>query len=178
MLRASRLFCAHNTTQVADACINATSEVNAERMTRTGATLLLVAQIVTRISCIATTIGMLSTTTIWHDAFLLQFCGVFAVSMASLILCLFFRVYRVSLAAFPSRFPTVLDFWASSEYCLLLIAHVLLSLLFYYSSISAAHRMGRLRYFSQPDAACTSALQQSVTVPSAYAAIHLASMRR
>ena len=162
---------------MADACINATSEVNAERMTRTGATLLLVAQIVTRISCIATTIGMLSTTTIWHDAFLLQFCGVFAVSMASLILCLFFRVYRVTLAAFPDTFPTVLDYWRSPEYCSLLLSHSILSLLFYYYSIAAAYRVGSLKSHTTPHLDYSSTDPLGVPRPSRWAAVQLASRR-
>ena len=49
------------------------------------------------------------------------------------------------LAAFPSEFPTVLDYWSSTTYCLLLLAHTLLSMLFYYTALTAAHSMGSAR---------------------------------
>merc|ERR1712046_549135 len=105
-----------------------------------------------------------------------EFCGIFAVSLVGIIACLFLRVYRVVLAAFPSRFPTVLDYWSSTEYCLLLLAHVLLSLLFYYYSIMAAHRCGQLKYFFNP-AQCGN-LHNRTSTPSMYAALHLSTMRR
>lgn len=163
---------------MADASINATVDAQIEPLTILWASMALVGQVIVRICCIVTTVGMLSSSRVWRDDFLLEFSGVFAVSLVGIIICLFLRVFRVVMAAFPSRFPTVLDYWRSDEYCLLLLAHVLVSLLFYYSSITAGHRMGRLVYFSSPERACATCLEQSVTRPSVYTAVHLASMRR
>ena len=146
-------------------------------MTRTGATLVLVVQLLVRICCTITTVGMLTTTAVWHDAFLLQFCGVFSVSLAGLILCLFFRVYRVTLAAFPSTFPTVLHYWGSGEYCSLLISNSIFSLLFYYYSITAAYRVGSMKTIAPPQPDLSGDQQIPLPRPSAFAAVQLASRR-
>ena len=68
----------------------------------------------------------------------------FGVSLTGVIVCLFLRVYRIILASFPSTFPTVLDYWSNTLYCVLLLTHVLLSLLFYYYCVRSAFRMGTL----------------------------------
>lgn len=159
---------------IADATINATVEAEFERSTTLWTALTLGVQIVVRVACICTTVSILSASRAWRDDFLLDFCVLFAVSLIGLIMCLFLRVYRVTMATFPSRFPTVLDYWGSSEYWLLLVVHALLSLLFYYTSISAAHRMGSAKYFDSQQSEATVVSQ----APSLYTAVHLASMRR
>ena len=159
---------------MADAIINATADTTAERQTTWRAASVLAVQVLIRVGCMISTVGLLSSSRTWRDDLLLEFCGLFAISLVGLITCLFLRVYRVTLSAFPSRFPTVLDYWNSTEYCLLLLAHVLLSLLFYWSSITAAHRMGSAKYFHRADGA----LQPGAKAPSIYAAVHLASSRR
>ena len=120
---------------VADVVINATADASGEELTRFFAIFVLVAQLMIRIVCIFTTFGLLGSTGSWQDEFLLRYFGVFGVSLASLILCLFLRVFRVTLASFPSQFPTVLDYWSTTEYCLLLLGHTLFSLLFYYCAL-------------------------------------------
>ena len=116
----------------ADVVINATVDATGEVYTRFMTILVLVAQLVVRIASIFTIVGLLASSGSSQDEFLLRYCGVFTVSLFGLILCLFLRVFRVTLASFPSAFPTVLDYWGSTEYCLLLLSHALLSLLFYY----------------------------------------------
>ena len=160
-----------------DAAINATVDANDTPLTSTWAAIALVAQVVVRICCAVTTVGMLSAQGEWHDNVLLEFCGVFSISLIGIIACLFLRVYRVVLSTFPSRFPTVLDYWSSTEYCLLLIANSLLSLLFYYSSIRAAYRMGDLKTLSSAAVASARAVREGTGRPSIYAAVHLASLR-
>ena len=73
----------------------------------------------------------------------------------------------------------MLDYWSSSEYCLLLLIHIIFSLLFYYMSIMAVHRCGRLKYFylSTPDVASSNMDFGRVSAPSISAAIHSAAMR-
>ena len=164
---------------VTDASINATADANTQQMTTAWASLILVGQVFVRICCVGMVVAALSTSRTWRDDFLLEFCGVFAVSLVGIIVLLFLRVYCVVLASFPSTFPSVIDYWGSSEYCLLLLTHVLLSLLFYYTSIMAAFRAGRLKYFyNNTEHASTAALQDGGTVPSVYNALHLAAMRR
>jgi hypothetical protein len=125
---------------LADIVINATSDASGERLTRSVAIVVMVAQLLVRIACMFTTVGLLSSSGSWNDEFLLRYCGVFAVSLIGLVLCLFLRVYRVTLASFPSRFPSVLDYWGTTEYCLLLLFHMLLSLVFYYCAPAAPGR--------------------------------------
>lgn len=159
---------------MADASINATVDAQIERNTTAWASLVLVAQVLVRMCMIATTVSMISTSRSWRDDFLIDFCGVFAVSLVGIIVCLFLRVYCVVLAAFPSRFPTVLDYWNSTEYCVLLIAHTLLSMLLYYSSIMAGFRCGKLRYFYSQTPQTSGAGGH----PSIYEALHLSTLRR
>ena len=121
----------------ADVIINATADATGEVYTRFMTILVLVAQLVVRIASIFTIVGLLASSGSSQDEFLLRYCGVFTVSLFGLILCLFLRVFRVTLASFPSAFPTVLDYWGSTEYCLLLLSHSLLSLLFYYCACRA-----------------------------------------
>jgi hypothetical protein len=144
-------------------------------MEKTATILVLVAQLFVRVCCLFTTVGMLAASRSWRDEFLIQYCGMFAVSLAGLIACLFLRVYRVTLAAFPDRFNTVLSYFDSAEYCGLLLAHILLSLLFYYYSICAAFRVGSARMYLPPerDTGGTSPCR-----PTPYAAVQLASRRR
>ena len=120
---------------VPDVVINATADASGEELTRFLAIFVLVIQLMIRILCIFTTFGLLATTGSWQDEFLLRYFSVFAVSLASLILCLFLRVFRVTLASFPSRYPTVLSYWGSEVFCVLLLGHTLLSLLFYYCAL-------------------------------------------
>ena len=158
--------------QIADVSINATADAVSGRVTQTEAILAgLVPQLVVRILCAITMVSLLSSSRSWRDEFLLQFCGVFGVWLVGLIAALFLRVYRVMLASFPSRFPSVLDYWNSTEYSLLLAAHTLLSLLFYYYTIHAAHRMGSARYFSIHQNPGRSGR------PSVLSAVHMASRR-
>lgn len=157
-----------------DVCVNATADTSSDVNSRMPAIWVLVAQTVVRIACAATSVAMLASSRSWHDEFLLQYCGVFAISLFSLILCLFARVYRVTLASFPERYPSILDFWASEAYCLLLLGHTLLSLLFYYYSLTSAHRMGA----RSPLSAITQHEGGAGGRPSTYAALALSSRRR
>ena len=86
-----------------DACINASADSIGAAMTKPTAILVLIAQLLVRLCCFFTTVGMLAASRSWRDEFLLQYCGLFAVSLAGLIIGLFLRVYRVTLAAYPSR---------------------------------------------------------------------------
>jgi hypothetical protein len=159
---------------IGDAVINATAEANVSRITQVWAAIALAGQISTRIGCILATISLLTSTRQWRDEFLLEFCGMFGVSLISMIICLFLRVYRVTLAAFPSQFPTSLSFWQNTEYCLLLTTHILLSLLFYYMSIMSAYRMGSLRYYRASHMSSTS---QGGRAPSLYDAVRVEASR-
>ena len=152
-----------------DVVINATAEAQGEPFTRMSAIFILIAQLVLRIACIFTVISLLASSGSWHDEVLLRYSAVFVVSLVGLILCLFLRVFRVTLASFPSEFPTVLDYWGSTTYCLLLLAHVLLSMLFYYFAARSAHAMGSARGLAAP-------IESRGSVrPSALAAVQLAS---
>ena len=117
---------------IADVVINATADANAEPLSRFSAISYLVIQLVVRVLCVFNTIGLLGSSGTWYDEVLLRYCGVFVVSLSGLIICLFLRVYRVTLVAFPSRFPTVLEYFADLPYVLLLVGHTMASLLFYY----------------------------------------------
>lgn len=152
-----------------DIVINATAEAQGEPFTRMGAIFVLAAQLIVRVACISTVISLLASSGSWHDEFLLRYSAVFVVSLAGLILCLFLRVFRVTLASFPSEFPTVLDYWGSATYCLLLLAHILLSLLFYYFAARSAHAMG------SAGATGTPIESRRAVRPSALAAVQLAS---
>ena len=159
--------------QLLDASINATADATDRPYTSTDTILVLIAQLCVRVGCFMTTVGMLASARSWQDEFLVQYCGVFSVSLVGLILCLFLRVYRVTLASYPSRFPTVLDYWASFEYCSLLLGHTLLSLLFYYYSITSAFRMGAARQNVAVDPGGVSG-----RTPTIAAAVQKASSRR
>lgn len=133
---------------LADGTINATVEANVESLTALLAAFVLAIQVLVRIGCIGTTVSILAASHAWRDDFLLDYCAYFSVSLIGLILCLFLRVYRVTLATFPSRFPSPIDYWSSSEYCIMVLINSVFSLLFYYMSISAAHRMGSAKHFA------------------------------
>ena len=149
-----------------DIVINSTADAQGEPLTRFLAILVLVAQLVVRIACFFTTIGLLATSGAWHDEFLLRYCGVFVASLFSLFLCLLLRVSCVTLASFPTEFPTVLDYWGTA-YPVALIGHVLLSLVFYYTALTSAFSMGSARLAPTP------AGRRQIR-PSTYAAVQLA----
>lgn len=165
---------------LADAAINANADANATRFTQVSAVLALAGQVITRLGAMAATVGLLGTSGQWRDDFLLEFCGLFAVSLIGMIVCLFLRVYRVTLASYPSNFDSVVDYWHHPEYgalyCAMLVVHIVLSLLYYYYSIRAAYRMGSSRHAAE-SAARTFAANPGST-PTVYGAVSLASMRR
>lgn len=47
------------------------------------------------------------------------------------------------------QFPTVKEYWEDASYCALLLCHIMMSLVQYYSTISAVYRMGGSRYFHE-----------------------------
>lgn len=131
--------------QLADVAINATADAVDSRYTKTDTILVLVAQLATRICCSISMVGLLASSRTWSDEFLLQYCGIFVVSLVGLIVCAFLRVYRVTIASFPSRYTSVLEYWALGEYVIMFVGNTLLSLVFYYYSITSAFRMGSAR---------------------------------
>lgn len=166
------LFFVSVLSQLADAAINSTADATYQLLTRTDTILVLVLQLFVRVSCFLTLIGMLASSRRWRDEFIVQYCGVFSVSLIGLIVCLFLRVYRVTLASYPSRFPTVLSYWSAYEYSSLMLGHTLLSLLFYYYSIMSAFRIGSSRMDGMGE------LDKSCSTPSVYAALQEANKRR
>ena len=163
-----------------DVSINANADANASKMLQIWAALALAGQVVTRLCTIGTTISLLGVSGQFRDDFIIEFFGLFAISLLSMIVLLFLRVFRVTLAAFPSKFESAVDYWRHEEYgtlyCAMLTAHILLSLLYYYFTIRAAHRMGSSR--SHIEAAAMARAADPRSVPTAYRAVALSSMRR
>lgn len=135
--------------QICDVVINGLSDADATRPTQTYAIFMLSAQVSVRIGCFLCSVLMLTSSShAWRDELLLDFCGLLSVTLVSLILSLFHRVYRVMLSSYTSKFPTVLDFWGDTYYKVLLLCHFGFTLIFYYMSLTAAHRMGSEKYFA------------------------------
>lgn len=158
--------------QLMDAAINGTADATQEVYSQADTILVLICQLFVRVACFLTVVGLLASSRQWRDEYLLQYSGVFCVSLVGLILCLFLRVYRVTLASYPTRYPTVLTYWSAFEYSSLLLAHTLFSLLFYYYSIVSAFRIGS----SSMDLGELESMSSST--PTVRAALHQASRRR
>ena len=87
------------TSQVADGTTNALADAVVARQSTGMAVLVLVIQLVVRMSWLGTCAAILTTTATWRtgatDSLVFDFCGVLAVNSIGLVICMFLRVYRV-----------------------------------------------------------------------------------
>ena len=95
----------HGNPQVADGMINALSDAVSNRETTGISVLVLVVQLVLRMSWLGVIVAMMMTTSTWRsgatDSLVFDFCGVLSINAIGLVLSMFLRVYRVMLSALP-----------------------------------------------------------------------------
>jgi len=127
-----------------DALLNALEHTNVTPSTQLGTVSLLTVQVVLRLLVLLMMCALVASTNRWEASimdFLVTFKGVFSTHLFALLCCFLLRVYRVMLASYPEEF-TVSSQWEQPVHMVLVVVHLLASLLFYYTNLSAVLDLG------------------------------------
>ncbi|KAL1520271.1 hypothetical protein AB1Y20_023739 [Prymnesium parvum] len=135
----------------ADGIINAVADAVTSAQDTGISVLVLVLQLAVRLIWFGTVVALMMTTSAWRrgamDSLVLDFCGMLAINSIGLVVCMSLRVYHVMISSLPNEFPTIREYHEDAGYQTLLLVNLIVSLVQYYATISAAYHMGKGRYF-------------------------------
>lgn len=93
--------------QVADGITNAVADAMASQQSSATSVLVLVVQLVIRLSWLGACVALMMTTAFWRigamDSLVLEFCGMLSANSIGLVVSTCFRVYRVMMASHPDQ---------------------------------------------------------------------------